>query len=93
MGDTSLARLRRYAYWLDSASGCPGLAGASASIRFSGCCRASAIRPARCSVAGVRRGAPDGVPAPTLARMLLNLALDSSVGAVPVLGRPVRLRL
>ena len=27
-----------------------------------------------------------GVPAPTLARMLLNLALDATVGAVPALG-------
>lgn len=87
MSDTSLARLRRYAYWLDSGIRIPGLGwrigfdsilglvpglGDSAGAVLGGWVFVEALRM--------------GVPAPTLARMLLNLALDSTVGAVPILG-------
>lgn len=87
MTNTSLARVRRYAYWLDSGIKIPGLpwrigldsilglvpgVGDSAGAVLGGWVFVEALRM--------------GVPAPTLARMLLNLALDSTVGAIPVLG-------
>ncbi len=87
MNDTSLARLRRYAYWLDSGIRIPGLRWRIGLDSILG------LVPGIGDTAGAVLGGwvfvealRIGVPAPTLARMLVNLALDSTVGAVPVLG-------
>lgn len=87
MNDTSLARLRRYAYWLDSGIRIPGLRWRIGLDSILGLVpgigdTAGAVLGGWVFVEAVRLG----VPAPTLARMLINLALDSTVGAVPVLG-------
>ncbi len=87
VNDTSLARLRRYAYWLDSGIRIPGLRWRIGLDSILG------LVPGIGDTAGAVLGGwvfvealRIGVPAPTLARMLVNLALDSTVGAVPVLG-------
>jgi len=84
---TSLARLRRYADWLDSGIQIPGLGWRIGFDAILGLVpgvgdTAGAVLGGWVCVEALRMG----VSAPTLARMLLNLALDSTVGAVPVLG-------
>jgi hypothetical protein len=87
VNDSSLARLRRYAYWLDSGIRIPGLRWRIGLDSILGLVpgvgdTAGAVLGGWVFVEALRLG----VPAPTLARMLVNLALDSTVGAVPVLG-------
>jgi hypothetical protein len=84
---SSLARLRRYAYWLDSGIQIPGLRWRIGLDSILG------LMPGVGDTAGAVLGGwvfvealRTGIPAATLARMLLNLALDSTVGAVPILG-------
>ena len=85
--DTSLARLRRYAYWLDSGIRIPGLGWRIGLDSILG------LVPGVGDTAGARLGGwvfvealRMGIPPHTLVRMLLNLALDSTIGAIPVLG-------
>jgi len=87
VSDTSLARLRRYAYWLDSGIRVPGLGWRIGLDSILGLVpgvgdTAGAVLGGWVFIEALRMG----VPAHTLARMLINLALDSTVGAVPVLG-------
>jgi hypothetical protein len=87
MTETSLSKLRRYAYWLDSGIRIPGIGwrigfdsllglipgvGDAIGAALGGWVMVEAVR------ARVR-------PA-TMARMLFNLALDATVGAIPLAG-------
>ena len=87
MSHTSLARLRRYADWLDAGIRIPGLGWRIGVDSLLG------LLPGIGDTAGAVLGSWVFVEAlrmrvapPTLARMLLNLALDSTVGAIPILG-------
>ena len=87
MSHTSLARLRRYADWLDSGIEIPGLGWRIGLDSILG------LVPGVGDTAGALLGSwvfvealRMKVTAPTLVRMLLNLALDATVGAIPVLG-------
>lgn len=82
-----MVRLRRYAEWLDSGIKLPGLPWRIGVESLVGLVpgfgdAAGAALSAWIFVAGVRRS----VPAATLARMVVNLAIDTLVGAIPVLG-------
>ena len=87
MNGSSLARLRRYAYWLDSGVRIPGLGWRIGLDSILG------LVPGVGDTAGAVLGGwvfveafRMGVRAPTLLRMLLNLAIDSTIGAIPLLG-------
>lgn len=87
MSETSLTRLRRYAYWLDSGIPIPGLRWRIGLDSILGLVpgvgdAAGAVLGGWVLVEAVRLG----VRPATLARMLVNLTLDSTVGAIPVLG-------
>jgi len=84
---TSLARLRRYANWLDSGIEIPGLGWQIGLESILG------LVPGAGDTAGALLGSwvfvealRMRVAAPTLGRILLNLALDATVGAIPVVG-------
>jgi uncharacterized protein DUF4112 len=84
---TSLARLRRYANWLDSGIEIPGLGWRIGLDSILG------LVPGVGDTAGALLGSwvfvealRMRVAAPTLVRILLNLALDATVGAIPVVG-------
>ena len=87
MPETSLARLRQYAYWLDSGIQIPvlgwriGLESILGLIPGVGDAT-GAILGGWVLIEAVRRGAR---PA-TLVRMLINLALDATAGAIPLVG-------
>lgn len=87
MSETSLARLRRYAYWLDSGIPLPGLPWRIGFDSLLG------LVPGVGDATGALLGgwilieaARLKVSAATLARLFLNLALDATVGSIPLLG-------
>lgn len=87
MSDTSLVRLRRYAEWLDEGIRIPVLGWRIGFDAILGLI--PGVGDAAGAVLGgwvVLEAARLRVPAPTMVRMLLNLALDASIGALPLLG-------
>lgn len=87
MSDVRLARLRRYAYWLDAGIQIPGTRWRIGVDSLLGLIpgfgdAAGAVLSAWIFLEALRRS----VPAATLARVATNIGLDALVGAIPVAG-------